>query len=380
MKRVFFFLAAGVFASFAQAVVPTEAITAVRLRAESGSQISEQDKAEIDKFLLSALNGLFLAEQSEEMAKTRRQMVEQKGTKDLSLYATAYLTILRERLSGLAQTAPERIEDPARRRMVRRNLAILVAELRSLLLAEFGVLWSQDEDAVVRYWAVKSLTDLEIAKQLNSETTANPEAAQKIFGALQSVIQNESLPEILAMTAGFAAAWQDGRSSELLEQLTARRLADYAQCREKNAWVDGRILTALTDKYVSARLPEEKSAAGRRFALLLSAVMQRWLQNEAAGGKNLSEEARAQLITVLAETEDRLLPKLEISAAGIRRAFERTGGLQPVYEELMGTVSRRGTLPTRLGIDFGRDADGRSLSVPPTLPNCFAAPASVSTG
>ncbi|HOK66742.1 MAG TPA: hypothetical protein PK054_10045 [Anaerohalosphaeraceae bacterium] len=380
MKRVFFFLTAGVFASFAQAVVPTEAVTAVRTKAESATAISEQDKAEIDKFILATLNGIFLAEQSEEMAKTRRQIVEQKGTKDLSLYATAYVTILRDRLRSLAQTSLERIDDPARRRLVRLNLAILIAELRSLLLTEFGVLWSQDEDAVVRYWAVKSLTDPEIAKQLNSETTADPEATQKIFETLRSLIQKEPLPEILALTAGFAAAWQDARSGELLEQLTARRLNDYTKCQEKSAWVDGRILTALTEKYVSAKVPEEKTAAGRRFVLLLSAVMQRWLQNEAAGGKNLSEEARTQLITVLAETEDRLLPKLEISAAGIRRAFERSGGLQPVYEELMGTVSRRGTLPARLGVDFGRDADGRPLTVPPTLPNCFAAPAAPAAG
>lgn len=81
-------------------VVPTQAITAVRERTEASSaQLSDADKAEINKFILSALNDLFLSKTSEEMAKTRRQIFEQKGTKNLSLYATAYITLLRDQLN-----------------------------------------------------------------------------------------------------------------------------------------------------------------------------------------------------------------------------------------------------------------------------------------
>lgn len=374
MRWVAFFLVLALVSSIAQAIVSTEAITAVRLKTESASEVSEQDKAEIDKFILSALNGIFLAENSDEMARTRRQIVEQKGTKDLSLYATAYVNILRDRLRTMVQTSLDRMEDTTRRRMVRQNLAVLIAELKSLRLIEFAVLWSQDPDAVVRYWAVKSITDPQMAAQLTSEVTADPEAAQKIFQTLQDVIQKESLPEILALASGFAAAWQDARASELLERLTLRRLEDYTQCKEKTAWVDGRILSALTEKYLSAKLSDEKNAAARHFAILLAAVMQRWLHNEAAGGKMLPEEARSMLLTVLVETEDRLLPRFEVAAPGIRRTLERAGSLQPVYEELMGTISKRGTFPTRLGIDFGRDPAGRPLMVPQTLPNCLTPP------
>lgn len=379
MKWCVFFLILLVLAPVVPAVVSTEEIAAVRARAETASELSEQDKTGIDKFLLSALNGIFLAEKSEEMVKTRRQIVEQKGTKPLSLYATTYLTVLRDRLGTSAQ-AIDRIEDPARRQMVRRNLAILTAELQSVILVDFGVQWAQDPDPVVRYWAIKSIADPVIAQQLDSEITANPEAAQKIFETLQTVIQNEPLQEVLALTAGFSAAWQDARSAQLLERLTARRLEDYNHCREKTAWLDNRILRALAEKYAAQKLAEEKTAAGRRFASLLAVVMQRWIQNEAAGGKGLSEEARSQLITTLVETEDRLLPKLEIVAPGIRRALERGGDLQPVYEDLMGTTSRRGTLATRLGIDFGRDSEGRTLTIPPTLPVCSSVLPAVPAG
>jgi len=379
MKWCVFFLILLMLAPVVPAVVSTEEIAAVRARAETASELSEQDKAGIDKFLLSALNGIFLAEKSEEMVKTRRQIVEQKGTKPLSLYTTAYLTVLRDRLGASVQVIG-RIDEPARRQMVHRNLAILTAELQSVILVDFGVQWAQDPDPVVRYWAVKSIADTAIAQQLDSEVTANPEAAQKIFETLQTVIQNEPLQEVLALTAGFSAAWQDTRSAQLLERLTARRLEDYNQCREKTAWLDNRILRAMAEKYAAQKLAEEKTAAGRRFALLLSAVMQRWIQNEAAGGKGLSEEARSHLITTLVETEDRLLPKLEAPAPGIRRVLERGGGLQPVYEDLMGTTSRRGTLATRLGIDFGRDSEGRPLTIPPVLPVCSSVPPAVPAG
>ena len=133
MRWIPFFLFMAVYTGFVMGVVPTEGIQAVRERTESASApLNDTDKAAINKFLLSALNDIFLSDKSEETAKTRRQILEQKGTKDLSMYATAYITLLREQLSTTAYSAIKRIEDPARQLMVRRNLMILVAELRSL--------------------------------------------------------------------------------------------------------------------------------------------------------------------------------------------------------------------------------------------------------
>jgi len=88
------------------------------------------------------------------------------------------------------------------------------------------------------------------------------------------------------------------------------------------------------------------------------------------GEKTLSEESVFQMITVLVETEERILPKLEIPAAGMKRIIERGEDLRPVFEELFGTESRRGTLRSQLGFEYSRDPAGGATAGPPTLPAC----------
>lgn len=182
MKWVPFFFFVLFSAAASLAVVPTQAITAVRERTEAGTaDLTDADKAEINKFIMAALNDIFLSKTSEEMAKTRRQILEQKGTKDLSLYATAYLTIFRDQLKTTAYAAIQRMDDPAQQLMVLRNLMILISELKSLILIEFGLVRAEDSDAVIRYWAVKSLTNPSLVQQLNSEVISDPEAAGRIY-------------------------------------------------------------------------------------------------------------------------------------------------------------------------------------------------------
>jgi len=157
-----------------------------------------------------------LSETSEAITQTRRQILEQKGTKGLSLYATAYVTSIREQLRSSAYTYIQQIDDPTRRLMVRRNLMILVAELRSLLLIEFGLGRIEDPDAVIRYWAIKSLAGDAIAAQLNLEVSTDPEAAKKIYQKLQTMIEKEKQPEILNLIAQFGLAWKGTQGIRVL--------------------------------------------------------------------------------------------------------------------------------------------------------------------
>lgn len=380
MKWVSYFLFLVFCSSLVLGVVPVEGIQAVRQRTESSSTpLSDADKAQINRFLLSALNDIFLSKTSEEMAKTRHQILEQKGTKDLSLYATTYITLFREQLKTTAYNAIQRIEDPTRRLMVRRNLMILVSELRSLLLVEFGLERIQDPDTVIRYWAVKSLTNSSIAEQLNSEVTANPEAADQIYEKLKSVIQTEKQPEILTLVADFGAAWKDDRAAELLQQLAARRMEMYKTCSVQYKWLERPILSALAEKYLTQKLPDEKAKTARSFAELFAAIMQRFMQQQALpkDQKTFSEDSIFQMVTVMVEVEDRLLPKLEITPVGIKRALERDGDLKPAYDELFGTVTRPGVLSSVLKFNYGQNAGGGAITAPPILPPC---PASTGTG
>ena len=206
--------------------------------------------------------------------------------------------------------------------------------------------------------------------------TTNPEAAAQIDEKLKLVVQNEKQPEILAMVAGFGAAWQDERAAALLKQLADRRIEAYKNCTIRYPWLDGRALNALADKYEQQKLPDEKAGTARSFGRLLAVIMQRWMQDQAQpeGQKTLSEETSSQMVSVMVEAEDQALPKLEVSTGGsIRRALERGGSLQQPYEELLGSAARSGALPSKAGFDYGRDADGRTLTAPPALPPCPAA-------
>ena len=70
------------------------------------------------------------------------------------------------------------------------------------------------------------------------------------------------------------------------------------------------------------------------------------------------------------ETEDRVFPKLEIAAVGIKRTLEREGSLQPAFEELLGTATKEGVLQSRFGFEYGSNTEGRSSTEPPRLPPC----------
>ena len=66
------------------------------------------------------------------------------------------------------------------------------------------------------------------------------------------------------------------------------------------------------------------------------------------GQKAISEESINQLITVLAEIEDRILSEMNIQVR-LRQNLEAQRNLQPIYEELFGTETRRGSLQTQQG-------------------------------
>jgi len=371
MRRVLYMLFCLFAAQAAWAVVPTEAIEAVRQRAESSSsEVSAADKAVIDKFILSALNDIFLSETSDAITQTRRQILEQKGTKGLSLYATAYVTSIREQLRSSAYTYIQQIDDPTRRLMVRRNLMILVAELRSLLLIEFGLGRIEDPDAVIRYWAIKSLAGDAIAAQLNSEVSTDPEAAKKIYQKLQTVIEKEKQPEILNMIAQFGLAWEGTQGTDLQKKLVQQRIQDYQECKTGNEWLDGEILKAIGKKYAQQKLPEDKATSARSFAELFSVVMQRWIQNDSNGGnkKILSDASVFQLISVMVEIEERVLPSMGITGVGLKRDLEGKRSLQTVYEQLFGSSTRKGIVQTRLGFEYQSSTEG--VDGPPKLQPC----------
>jgi hypothetical protein len=117
----------------------------------------------------------------------------------------------------------------------------------------------------------------------------------------------------------------------------------------------------LADKMDSSN--PDKVAAGRRFGQLYSYVFQRYIK----GDKILNKKQKEQLVSVLVETEQKCLPKLlKKQSIGIKKAIE-SGDLNALASEhntLLGDALHQGTLPTEVGFDYGKAADGSALKLP----------------
>lgn len=366
---VFAFLA--LFTAAAVSATPAEDIAAVRQRAFSGDgNVSESDKAVIDKFLRVSLDAFFLNEDSAQLAEVRRQILAQKGDQDLSMYASTYLGVIRDHLRT-AFDAAERLPDPQRKQLVTRNLVILAAELRSLLLAEFGIEHLQSPDVLTRYWAVKSIADTSstlpppddnsIVGQLNNEVTNIPESATKIYEALMGLVKADNPPQIQVLLINFAGQWKDERAVAMVSEITNRRISAYRDWSVKNTWLEIPLLRALAAKHPTRQLQAEKAEIAKLFAQLYSMVVQRWM----LGQETLSPVEKKDLLSVIVEVDQEVFGTLGVPTGRIKSILERGGDLQREFDDLFGTATRAGDLGNRLRFTYGQN--GQSTTAPPKL-------------
>jgi hypothetical protein len=366
------FVFAVLFASVAFSATPTEEITAVRQRSLSGDgSVSASDKAVIEKYLRSAIDAMFLSPDSEQIARTRRQIVAQKGDKDLSMYASTYISTARE-LLRVAFGALEGVPDLQKRQMVKQHLVILTAELRSLMLAEFGLSYLNDPDLITRYWAVKAVADTvstsgdagrdnSVVGQMNDEVANDPEMATKIYEALSPMAEQDNPPQIDYLLIGYAGRWKDERAGRLLQQIVGKRTAAYQNWTVQNTWLDIPLFRALANWYQMAAAGE-KALFARQFAELYAFAVQRWM----LGRDSLAPVEKEQLLSLIVETDQEILPLFGLSAGRIKNIIERGQDLQAEFDNLFGTTTKQGELANKLRFNYGQ---GNSVSTaPPKLP------------
>ncbi len=366
------------FSAVVSSAIPTEEITAIRERSLGGDgSVSASDKAVIDKFMRSAIDAMFLNDDPEQVTAIRQQIRRQKGDKDLSMYASAYLDIARNAL----KTAYEALDsvDPSKKTQITRNLVILTAELNSLLLADFGISQLQNEDVITRYWAVKCIAntvstsgdaarDNSIVGQLNGEYNI-PETATKIYDAVLAMAKQDNAPEIQSLLINFAGAWKDDRSAAILTELARQRISVYQNWSVRNAWVEVPMLKALAGKYQQRQLQAEKGQMAQLFAELYADMMQRWMM----GKDVLSPVEKAELIAAIVEVDVNVLPILGLAGGQLKTVLERNGDLQRWFDDQFGTTAKQGELATKLKFTYSSE-NGNSPSAPPKL---GPAPASV---
>ncbi|HPC64858.1 MAG TPA: hypothetical protein P5175_09035 [Anaerohalosphaeraceae bacterium] len=344
--------------------VNTNEIEALRQRVQqSGIELSAADTAVISKFWSAALDQMLLSANSQDMVEVRRQLEAQRGNEYLSFYATAYIAEALKDIQAAYQNT-QRIENLQQRINAERNLMILTANLASPKLAPIAVSRLADTDEVIRYWAVKAITQPAVIEQLSKEeVTRDPQAAEAILNALKERILSEPLTEIQKMMIDFAAAFNHPAARQILLSLSEQRLNAYRQWKVQDELVETKLLTALGTIAVLQQDAEIKKTFGKAFAELYSAVFQRYMK----GAARLSAEQTEQLIAVISEIDQTVVNKTMGIQTSILRTLQRRGPLDSDYEMLFGNRQLAGELGLRFKFDYGKDASGKPITFPAEL-------------
>lgn len=356
-------LLAGVFCISAAYSVNTAEIESLRQRTQgASSELTSSDKSVVAKFWTDALNQMLLSKSSNEIVEIRRQLETQKGDNHLSYYATAYITQAKTEIQEAFQNVA-RLEDAEQRQMLEQNLMILVANLQSPQLAPLALQYLDDKDAVVWYWAFKTVTQSAIIQQLTAEVTRDEQTTKAILNALEAQAATGLYPETQKMVVIFCAAFDQLKARDILLSIATSRIAAYKNWTVNDESPDAVLLTVLGTIAEQNPDPEIKKVFGRTFAELYALVIQRYLQ----GKDTFSSEHIDRLLTVIAEVDQTVLDKIMGIKTRILDSLRRGQGLDVQYDTLLGNQTFQGQLAEKFQFDYGKDASGKPLTAPPKL-------------
>ena len=340
-------------------------------RVRDKTVLNDQDREVIDAFLAEAVGDFLTTREFTSIAKLRVIILNNQKSKqpNQNQYANQFSESAHKYISEGFQQA-QILRPPERQTRVIMNFLILIDGLQDLNLLDLAIQKLQDENMAIRYWAVHAVTNINILKQLNSEDTANPKLAQNITEQLKKIVKSSS-PEILGLIAQFAAGLNIPQAEELLMQITDLRIQRYADWSVKYERLDIAVLKLLNSKItMPSRSPvgltttsSGNPAAARRFAQLYSFAIERFIK-----GINLNNDQRQQLMTVLAEIEEKCITMLlnNPQQNGIRRAIagKDMKALEAERSRLLGEV-----LPSKFGFDYGTESNGSKRTAPLPLPD-----------
>ena len=334
--------------------------------------LEDSDLKIIDDFLAEAIQELVRERDLTTIAQKRTVILSRQSTQ--GQYAQQFSESARKYIvQGFldAQKLPrqERITG------VTINLLILMDGLQDLGLADQAIAMLNNENMVIRYWAVHSLTNPAIITQLNAADNSNQAS---VFATKFTEILDSSTPEILAMIARFAAGVKIPQAEQLLCQIANIRIKRYADWTVKYELYDSNILKYLSSKIslasqasgsTSPTPTASKAPVARCFAQLYSYAIQRYVK----GADILNDTQKSHLASVLVDIEDKCIGILLKPQMTIRRALTlEQNSLQAIlaeHDRLLGSTTTTGELPQTLKFDYSTNPNGPLLTSPIPLPD-----------
>jgi len=335
--------------------------------------LDNSDLKIIDDFLAEAIQELVRTRDFTSIAQLRTVILSRQSTQSQQgQYAQQFSESARR---YIAQGFLDAQKLPRQERItgVTINLLILVDGLKDLGLADQTIPMLKNENMIIRYWAVHSLTNPDIITQLNAAANSNQAS---VLAAEFTEILDTSTPEIIALIAQFAASVKIPQAEQLLCQIADIRIKRYADWTVKYELYDSAIL-----KYLSSKIPTasrssgttsstsaaSKAAVARSFAQLYSYAIQRYVK----GADILNNTQKSHLTSVLADIEEKCISTLLKPQLTIRRALERNSlpAILAEHDRLLGSATTPGELPQTLKFDYSTNPDGPKLTAPIPLPD-----------
>lgn len=316
--------------------------------------LDSQDLQIIDNFVEEAVKELVRTRNLSDIAAIRTAILSRQSNQ--AQYAEQFAESTHKYIP-LALREASRLTPQEHRAIITANLLILIDGLKSLRLADMAIWKLNDENTVVRYWAVHCLTNPYIIKQLNSEETSTSKLALNIAEKLKDIVKN-SQPEVIALMAQFTSGVDIKESEELLLQIADMRIKKYADWTVEYEILDKDILQSLSSKINTAgqggpqATTSGNTAIARRFCQLYSYVIQRYIKGDAF----LGDTQKNQLISVMLETEDKCITNLMgKTQTAIKRAIEQgnTAALLQEHDRLLGTETSAGQVSLELDFEYG---------------------------
>jgi len=337
------------------AVVDTRAIDKVRGK----TVLNDADLQVIDAFVEDAVKEILRTRDFTTAANTRGIMLSR--TSKQGQYAQQFSESVHKYIAAAMQEAATLPPDRAYK--VNVNFMVLIDRLKDLSLVDLAFNALKSDSAPVRYWATRVMTSDVVIDSIKRGT--NVAVTNRVLDTLTKSYQQCS-PDALVLIATLAAAIESSAGLDLLLDIVNHRLAKYVDWSVTEEDTDTRLLKFLCQEIVKNNADRERMAAA--FAQLYSHVIQRYVK----GAGRLSPLQSRQLISVIAETEDKCIGTLMgMPQNNLRRALERDdrAALLSEHDKLLGSASTTGQLVGKLQFSYGANADGTQRNAPKALPS-----------
>lgn len=335
------------------AVIDTRAIKKVRVK----SVLNDTDLQVIDAFVADAVKEILRTRDFTTGAETRGIILSH--TSKQGQYAQQFSESAHKYITAAMQEAATL--EPARAYKVVVNFMVLIDRLKDLSLVDLAFDALKSDSAPVRYWAIRVMTSDVV---INSMKAGNNKAVtDPIFNILAQSYKQCS-PDALALVARLAVALENTEGLDLFLDIANHRAAQYAGWSVTEEATDTGILKFLCQEIMKNNADKERLT--RVFAQLFSFALQRY----AKGENRLSPGQLNQLVSLIAETEEKCIGTLMgMPQSNLKRALERkdSAALLAEHDRLLGSVTGAGQLLNKFQFSYGTNADGSQRNAPKAL-------------